>query len=341
MIDIEFVIPICLNGKYLNRINNFLKYGIINYNNNSIKITILVDREENNLLNQLKNPNNHNLKIVECPIGHEACKVYFYFSHYDKRDLDSTRWIAKIDDDSVNDVGLLVKKLDEEYNCDEKYYIIAGLQQDIDSIEQNLLWELGYGDWFDYNNMIGNHIIHEKEGSIVSRAGLRAILTNPKAIEFLLKRSYIDCGYTDQALAAAARICKIYPSSPLFLTHEPTLSNFSIFGGKLAHVHFIAEDINESIFKILKSKIDNKIANFPFVEKYYKLSNSFEEVNNTICFHDNYTISSIHNECYWKLWYADDKNLTLYSNEMPEIVIEYNDSKEMRGTFNTALKRLS
>ena len=38
------------------------------------------------------------------------CKVYFYFSHYDKRDLDSTRWIAKIDDDSVNDVGLLVKK---------------------------------------------------------------------------------------------------------------------------------------------------------------------------------------------------------------------------------------
>jgi len=31
----------------------------------------------------------------------------------------------------------------------------------------------------------------------------------------------------------------------------------------------------------------------------------------------------------------------LYSNEMPEIVIEYNDSKEMRGTFNTALKRLS
>ena len=55
MIDIEFVIPICLNGKYLNRINNFLKYGIINYNNNSIKITILVDREENNLLNQLKN----------------------------------------------------------------------------------------------------------------------------------------------------------------------------------------------------------------------------------------------------------------------------------------------
>ena len=74
------------------------------------------------------------------------CKVYFYFSHYDKRDLDSTRWIAKIDDDSVNDVGLLVKKLDEEYNCDEKYYIIAGLQQDIDSIEQNLLWELGYGD---------------------------------------------------------------------------------------------------------------------------------------------------------------------------------------------------
>ena len=65
MIDIEFVLPICLKEKYLNRINNFLQYGVINYKNNSIKITLLVDQEEDYLLHELKNPNAHNLNIVK------------------------------------------------------------------------------------------------------------------------------------------------------------------------------------------------------------------------------------------------------------------------------------
>lgn len=340
MIDIEFVLPICLKEKYLNRINNFLQYGVINYKNNSIKITLLVDQEEDYLLHELKNPNAHNLNIVKCPIGHEACKVYFYFSHYDKKNLDSTRWIAKIDDDSINDVNLLVKKLDEEYDHNEKYYIIAGLQQDIDYIEQNLLCELGYENWFNYGNLIGNHIIHEKECSVVSRAGMETILKNSDAVEFMLKRSHIDSGYTDQALAAAARICKIYPSSPLFLTHEPTLSNFSLFGGKLAHIHFIAEDINPSLFNILKNKINNTTANFSFIDKHYKITTSFEEVNNIILLRKDHIVESLYNECYWKLWSADQKKLTLHSNEMPELIIEHNDSKEMRGNFNAILKRL-
>jgi hypothetical protein len=334
MIDVEFVIPICLQGKYIDRINNFLKYGLINANNHSILVTLLVDCNEEHLAKKLIT--NHNIKIVSCPLPHEACKVYHYFSNYNKENLKTTRWIAKIDDDSINDVDLLIKNLDLEYNYEKEYYLIAGLQQDLDSVEYDILNELGYSHWFHYNNVLGNYIIHEKEASVISSQALKTILNNADALELMTKRSFVEFGYTDQCLAAAARICKIYPSSPLFLTPEPQLHNFSLFGGKVAHIHFIAEDIDQVIFNILKNKIDNKLLNTKFTGINYKLKNNYEEVNNIICFKNDQTIHSLYDYCYWKFWSLDKNNITMHSIDgMPNIILNIDT---LKGNLNTVLR---
>lgn len=335
MIDIEFVIPICLNGKYLNRINNFLNYGIINLNNHSILITLLIDYAEINKINNLNIKNN--VKIVECPLSHEACKVYHYFSNYPKENLNNVKWIAKIDDDSINDVDLLLKKLNSDFDWEKEYYLIAGCQQDIDCVEFDLLNELGYQDWFSYNF---NHIVHEKEGSIISQAALKSILKNPLAIELLTKRAYIENGYTDQCLAAAARICKIYPVSPQFITYEPFLHQFSLFGGKLAHIHFIAEDIDKNIFNILKNKLNDLKSNESFVGKKFKFKNHFEEINSVISFESDYRIQA-QNNFYWQFWSSNKNNITMHSLEgMPNITIELNDAKELKGDHGTILRKI-
>ena len=59
------------------------------------------------------------------------------------------------------------------------------------------------------------------------------------------RRAKIEDGYTDYALACAARISKIYPIDAYFLSRHPLIGDLTIFGGHLAHIHDISHDKNE------------------------------------------------------------------------------------------------
>jgi len=40
-------------------------------------------------------------------------------------------------------------------------------------------------------------------------------------------------------LAVAARFVKVHGSTSLFMTREPRVDNFSLFGGRFTHIHWL------------------------------------------------------------------------------------------------------
>jgi len=248
------------------RLNNLKKYGLLNVGNKRALVTLLTGTDKIQDIN--KNwPQNVDIEVVHSKENHRTTKLIEYFLNYDPKKLEEVRWIAKFDDDILNDITGLVYNLDKTYDHTEEYYIVTELRSDIEAIDAEMLRQAGYGKWVLNGNQTVRGIYHELEGSILSNACLAKILSTPTAVQFLKIRSKQHIGHTDVPIAHAAQMAKVFPCEACFITQHPMVGHFSFFGnGTFNHIHYIAEDRNPQIFQIIKKLLGKESYEEPYLE---------------------------------------------------------------------------
>jgi hypothetical protein len=255
MYDIEFVIPVTGQGKFGQRIVDLKKMGLLNIKDRKVLLTLLVGPEKIPNI-EIGWPPNITVQIIPGEHKQETAKTYEFFSLYREDFLENVRWIAKIDDDTINDVDNLIKCLDLEYDHTREYYVITEFRPEQHRYEDDLLKKIGFSRWFNPKNKIW----HELEACVVSQAAMKRMIKTPKAIELMKLRSKTPEGYNDYCLACAARICKIYPSDAYFLCRHPHIGDFSLFGGHLCHLHDISHDKNSHAFDLIQRMMNKDVS---------------------------------------------------------------------------------
>jgi len=252
--DLQIVMPVTFEGKYGQRLLDFKKTGLLNIKDKKVLVTLLIGPERAPFWKG-DWPDGVDVEAIESPHKQETPKTYSYFGTLKAEDIRA-RWIAKIDDDTINDVSNWVDKLDEEYDHTREYYIVTEFRPEQHAHEDNILREMGFNRWFTTKKCV---IWHELEGCVVSEAALSRIVSNETATKFMQKRATIPEGYNDYALACAARICKIYPSDAYFMSKLPQIGDLMLFGGHLCHIHEISHDRNFHCFDLIQRMMNEDI----------------------------------------------------------------------------------
>ena len=311
--DIEFVIPITFKDKFLQRAIDFKKIGLLNINNNKVLVNFLVGTEA--VPKDFLDGFNYDVRIIDSTYNVHSNKVSDFYSKLNPDKLDS-RWIARIDDDSLTDVSGLLYNLDNEFDYKKEYNIITDYKLEVDTHEFNILSEMGYGRWFGGRPTVA----HEWECGILSHGALKTMLLNKNSIEFLNKRTNFGEGFCDQCISIAARMAKIYPVDGWFLTQFSEVFNFSLFEGTYNHIHYIARDIDSFKFDFLNEMLTSE-------RKLLQNKDFAFYVNNKpvgiLTFAPNGKIKNYHheNEAFWSL----RKNDLIIFNKDGIMTCEYKD----------------
>lgn len=245
-------VTIC-NNKYSTRLFNFMKYGLINLGEYSIKLKLLVGNENINITEHSNK--NIDLELVTCDSSNAASKVYDYYANLEEF---NAKWFMRLDDDSITDISHLMSCL-KDFDFNKHIYLTTELRNELYREESAILIEYGLTKWLERGS-----ILHEVEAAILSQTAMKEIVNNPKSKSILTKRATMK-GVTDQCLAIAARVCSILPYPATFLNKNAFWSGLKIFRGNLAHIHDISEDINPKIYKLVTKIIDSK---FNKIETY-------------------------------------------------------------------------
>jgi hypothetical protein len=242
--DLEIVVPVSNNK----RTDDFKKYGIINIKDRKVLVTTITSGSK--IEDTGGWPSGVDVRSAHYSDTNYVANVYRNFLELERN--GECRWIMKIDDDSSTDVDAIVEKLDMFYDHREKLYLASSMvkfgelcyEGPIIHGPENELKEL-------YLPVFGDVFLefdHEIESCVMSQAGLSHIISDPKAKSFLEARCAHLGGVTDTALAFASIIAKLHPTRFPFSTHLPMINKFSVFGGKINHIHMIARIANGENF---------------------------------------------------------------------------------------------
>lgn len=223
MYDIQIIVPIIENRRGL-----FQKIGLYNIKNRKILLCCLVDDKK-----KFENgwPNCVDVEIIEYSCKNENFKVYDFLYNLDFSKAIRAKWTAKIDDDSFNNIDLLVSTIENKYNYLDDYYLVGPplRKNDINEAEVEAICNCGL---FEEINETWDH---ELECCILSQSALCKIILNDNCKKLFKEFSKINeknkRGYTDQILGAAAKLCDIN------LIEE----NSIIYGGKINDIKNISK----------------------------------------------------------------------------------------------------
>lgn len=237
--DIEFVMPVSGNDKYLQRLEDFKKTGLQCIDNYKVLLTLLVGKEE---IPDIENGWSDNLEVRVIPseLDHCACKVYNYYSNY----LDNynksikSNWHMRIDDDSMTNVRVLMSNIDDLNYKEKEYYLVAELFTGDSRVEWDLINK--------YEISIKQPIFHEVECCLASQKCLETVLNTPLIKDLFLDRSQVEDGYTDICFIVALRHLGFFPMKVAFLCH--TYDTYAFINEEVAHIHHVEHDRNSSQF---------------------------------------------------------------------------------------------
>ncbi len=269
--DIEIVMPVSNKGKYGKRLEDFKKYGLVNFKDWKVRLVLLVGTEE---IPDLLEGWHENTTPVEMIWTHDHCaaKVNAYYANMFPEDLNHTDWYMRLDDDSITNIDGLMNAL-KEFDPEEKQYLTADLFVGDTRVERHLLNTLGiYDSWLD-------RIIHEVECCVLSKPLLEKILNNETTKKLINLRSVVSEGYTDICIGACVKILKMHPTKVDFLTSEPRINDF-IHKSKV-HIHKLAHDVNANVYHIAKCFLQNN-QTYSFVGKELILGVKDQATNATI-----------------------------------------------------------
>lgn len=241
MYDMEIVMPVCGKPKrFLTRLNAFKQYGILNLQDYKIRMVLLYGNQN---IPHIGSNWPCDVKLVSHDLNHPAPKIYSYFASLKPGYEKEARWFFKVDDDSLTNVGGLLDQLDDEYDHIHPYYLLVDAIQDLWEPYKLLLRQLEVHDKFFPPRKHGKWTyLHEWEGCIVSQAALGKMVRCEVGQGYLESCGKVNGGYGDHALAIAARLSGVHPMDVPFMTKDPAIGDFSIFGGRHHHIHYIAPD---------------------------------------------------------------------------------------------------
>lgn len=327
--DVEFVVPVC--SKYMERIDDFKKYGLVNIKDRRVLLTLILSAEQ---IEGLKEgwPEGVVPNVVENERSDFVSNVYRYFLDSPKR----SRWIVKMDDDSCTDVNGLIARLDEFYEWEEPCYLATSITTFVRGREHSLK-EI-YENYFEEFYLI---MKHEYECSIFTNALLDKIRKNEKSNRFLTQRSSLAGGATDIALAFASTLAKVPVSSFPFSSHLALIENFSLVGGYLNHIHLISRKkvgenfsrFKNNAFNFLTKIVDKKMTKMEssIVGKRILIESKGDMF--IVKFNSDYT-ATLKPRCRRVLWMeCDGVLLVFFEIEKPWISIKKKDEVTFEGSF--------
>lgn len=298
MYDMEILVP--AESNLVQRFLDFKKWGLRNIGDYKIKLFLAAAYDNNLEIFESGWPDGIDVEIIKTPYKHVAQRIYYYYDTVIKP--NTAKWYCRIDEDSINDIGGLLKNLEIFFDHEREYHITGDLNWDVQDVEKRVINQLGLQHW--YRNP-DDTPPHEYEISVTSNAAIQRILANETAMKyFKLRKEYAE-GYGDHGLCFCARMVKIHPTTVKFLTVRPELSKYSEFGGQFNHIHWTGRDKNPCVLDWLDSMTPEKEE--PFKNVTFMWSNT-----------DN-------NHRKW---------VTLNPNNIIEEIFLYNDHKQSIGLWS-------
>jgi hypothetical protein len=230
--DLEIVLPICSQGKYRQRYEDFKKYGLREIGPYKILLTLLTGTETFHDIDKGW-PDNVTVRQFGSPSNHCVAKVYWYYTHYDPNDIEKSRWFMRVDDDSMTHISNLMDCL-RTLDADDEYYLTTERFCGETGIELEIL------EKFNILDCLKGNYYHEFEASIMSRRVFRILMADPLSQKIFQERATIEKGWTDICVAFAAKILGIQPFPFKVLSKDPLMEDF--IAGRKCHIHFVARD---------------------------------------------------------------------------------------------------
>jgi hypothetical protein len=196
--DMQIICPVIPS-----RLKSFQKYGFYNLKEKKVLLHCLIGTHDKEQYREGWPPS-LDVEIISLDTDNPVIQIYDFLSKLKPEDIVGD-WIAKIDDDSFNDIENLINNFNKHYDYNKEFYIAAQIRDDMNNYEVDLLKKLNL--WFQ----IDERFTHEYEACWLSKPAIQNILKNENCIQLFRERSKISGGFTDQCLGAAARLCKIYP----------------------------------------------------------------------------------------------------------------------------------
>lgn len=234
------------------RIEGFKKHGLYNVGNKKVLLNCLIGTNDKKIY---KNdwPDNVEVKLISSPSDNPVFQIYNFLYNLSFEQANCSKWFAKIDDDTFNDISKSIDHLNEFYNSEEDFYIVAQIQDDMDDAEKDSLKQCKLWD------KIGRRFTHEFQCCWFSKKSICKIVQNEDCKELFKVRMAKEYGYTDQCMGAAAKLCKIYPvNEHRFCMDQYQFTRCSIFGGDLFHFHPICKDKHAINWNIINNYIPPK-----------------------------------------------------------------------------------
>ena len=256
MYDLEVCLPVSGVGKYNQRLFDFKRYGLLNIKNCKIKVVLLEGIEHISNLELDWPPNVTPQRVHNAKNNYVTSKICDYYTKTVNNAPLDARWYVKLDDDSINDIDRLVKNLDYHFDYDDPHYLAAEAEPNFVEEEHEILRKSKL-EWVLQRR---TPALHEWEACIISKKAMEKISKCPDAQNYLTMRAAIHSGPGDQAPAIAALLAKIHPIRCPFISKDPVLEDFSLFGGGMNHIHYMARDIDFNMYQLLVCRVAPEIA---------------------------------------------------------------------------------
>lgn len=312
MYDLEIIIPVELNDERIKRrFEDFKKYGFKNDLSKKIKIFFMAshDNKEEDLEDLKKGwYENFDIETVVTPHKHVACRIMHYYSNY--LNPESARWYIQMDEDSMTNIKLLIKKLDEEYDHKDLYQMTGVLLKQPSITEKRILEKIGFKGWYD-----GEPPDHAYEIYITSQAVMKRIKDCKACGQYFKMRELFPEEHGDHGLCHAARMVKVYTFTSNFLSPNAKFLEYYVDYNYL-HIHEISRDRTNEIFKWLDLTEDQKNQKPDILDfkKSYYLSWRFDKT--WINFKENKEITNVDNRILGIWGTTPSNDLTVFlSNE--------------------------
>ena len=314
MYDIEFVVSVCGKDKYAERIPYFKKCGLFNIGSHKVKLKILTGTDK---IEEIDTgwPENIDIQVVPGFFDVVTPKVCEYYFNLQPEEIQKSKWHVRVDDDSVTDVGHLLDCLNKSYYWQDKIYCGADHVNALHHCDIETMRRMELIDGEFENGRVALPVYHEWEMAVLSQSALLEILSNDDAVRFLKLRSEHKDGWCESPLSIASKIAKVpYVCCP-YLTQHPMVSSLSVFGGILAHIHYIAPDIDRKISNLVSRVIHKESLDLDFVGKSYVLGNGNpHNVISVITVKGNGTIEPA-NDHVCSFWTYEDESLCIYERQ--------------------------
>lgn len=236
MFDLDVVIPVC--GKFRQRIEDFKRYGLVNHKGRSVRVNLVVSDEKVEGL-EVGWGGNFTVRVVENDSPEYVANLYRFYLSINPSAPES-RWLVRLDDDSCTDVDGLLSNLDKFYGHEAPFYLgdLHPLQNALNGYEGQVYQQ--YKSFLGDYERFGHLMRSEVECGVMSMGAMSKVMSNPDSKRLIERRASLQGGYGDCVVALASAMAGVYPIDCPFITHQPLLHEFSLFGGVRNHVHMIS-----------------------------------------------------------------------------------------------------